>query len=75
MKVRVLYRPGVGSAHAFTVAAFRSPFSITPLPVGRVPVGWGDMLHSQERIEFCLIKRCICIRQLMSVDGGDHIAR
>ena len=43
MKVRVLYRPGVDSIDAFFVAAFRSPFSVTPLPVSRVPVGWGDM--------------------------------
>lgn len=75
MKVRILYRPGVDSVDAFFVAAFGSPFSVTTLPVSRVPVGWGDMSHSQQGIESCLMKRCICIRQLMNVDGGHHIAR
>jgi len=41
MKVRVLYRPGVDSVDVFFVAAFGSPFSVTPLPVSRVPVGRG----------------------------------
>jgi hypothetical protein len=58
------------------VAAFGSPFSVTPLPVSSVPVGWGNISHCQQGIESCLIKRCICIRQLMNAaDGGHHITR
>jgi hypothetical protein len=75
MKVRVLYKPGVDSVDAFCVAAFGSPFSVTTLPVSRVLVGWGAMSHSQQGIESCLIKRCICTRQLMNGDGGQYIAR
>jgi len=74
MKVGVLYRPSVDGVDAFFVAAFGSPFSVPPLPVTRMPVGWEDMSHTQQGIESCLIKRCICIQQLMNVDGGHHIA-
>ena len=66
MKVRILHSPDVDSAD--------SQFRVPSLLVRRVPVGWEDMSPSPQGIESCLIKKSICIRQLMNVDGGHYIA-